>query len=151
MSRRVLYMTVGLPRSGKSTWSRHQHIPVVNPDAIRLAIHGKSFDLKHESLVWWMAHRMVESLFLAGHENVILDSTNGTLSRRAEWFSDQWERAFVVFAEPNLQLLKDRADMADMPYLKSVIDHMAATWEPISDREVACLIIDGYATKRIVL
>src|SRR5690554_6874569 len=32
----ILICTVGLPRSGKTTWARKQSYPIVNPDSIRL-------------------------------------------------------------------------------------------------------------------
>lgn len=67
-----LLVTVGLPRSGKSTWAKQQGAPVVNPDAIRLALHGQAFLQEAEPLVWVMAKYMVEALFLAGHSTVIL-------------------------------------------------------------------------------
>lgn len=152
MSRKVLYLTIGLPRSGKTTWSRRQRVPVVNPDAIRLAIHGKAFDLKFEDLVWFHARIMVESLFKAGHDIVILDATNITKARRDKWLSPDWERAFVFFPETNLQTLKDRCDITDTPYLKAVIDKMAEQFEPVNcTTEPNCLMINGYETKVIVL
>ena len=67
----LLFLTVGLPRSGKSTWALSQNLPVVSPDAIRLALHGLAFDAKRETEVWDIAMMMVRSLFLAGHKNVI--------------------------------------------------------------------------------
>jgi predicted kinase len=33
-----LILTVGLPRSGKTTWAKQQGVPMVNRDAIRLAL-----------------------------------------------------------------------------------------------------------------
>jgi len=37
---KILILTVGLPRSGKSTWAAKKGFPIVSPDAIRLAMHG---------------------------------------------------------------------------------------------------------------
>lgn len=152
MCRNVLYLTIGLPRSGKSTWARRQLIPIVNPDSIRLAIHGKAFDLKHEDLVWWHARIMVESLFRAGHEKVILDATNVAKARRDRWLSDQWERAFVVFPVTDLELLKARCDVSDTPHLKPIIEKMAAQFEPVNaTTEPHCVLVNGLETKVIVL
>lgn len=146
----MLYLTIGLPRSGKTTWVRRQNIPMVNPDSIRLAIHGKAFDLKHEDIVWWTAKIMVESLFIAGHKVVVLDATNVTKARRDRWISEDWDRTAVVFAEPNLELLKGRA--VETPALAGVIDRMAKQFEPItSPGERFESIIDGYTTKVIRL
>jgi len=66
-----LIMTVGLPRSGKSTWARKQGHPI--------------------------AKYMVQSLFLAGHDTVILDATNTTAQRREEWDSTDWNVEYKLF------------------------------------------------------
>lgn len=97
---KTLIMTVGLPRSGKSTWSRAQSHPVVNPDSIRLALHGQPFEPEAEAMVWTIARYMVKSLFLAGHDTVILDATNLRESRRTEWASDNWTCQYQVFNTP---------------------------------------------------
>lgn len=129
-----LFMTVGLPRSGKSTWALAQNgVPIVNPDSIRLAIHGKAFDIEFENLVWWHARIMVKSLFISGHDKVILDATSVTVARRNQWKGD-WERHFVVF-EPPIDICKLRAINTDQQYLLSVIDKMAMDWEPVTADE----------------
>jgi predicted kinase len=95
MTAKRLYMTIGLPRAGKSTWAMAQGYPIVCPDAIRLALHGERFIGKAEPMVWAMARYMVQALFIAGHNNVILDATSTTPMRRAEWKSKEWTRHFV--------------------------------------------------------
>ncbi len=80
-----LILTVGLPRSGKSTWAKQQNVPIVNPDSIRLAIHGQRFIAQTEPFVWVIAFYMAEALFLAGHNIVIVDATNTTFERRQAW------------------------------------------------------------------
>jgi len=91
-----LILTVGLPRAGKSTWARKQGFPIVNPDSIRLALHGQPYIPSMEPYVWAIARTMVESLFLAGHDTVIVDATNITKKRRKAWKSDKWE----VYLQP---------------------------------------------------
>ena len=85
MPEKTLILTVGLPRSGKSSWARCQGYPVVNPDSIRLRLHGQVFAPQAEPFVWAVAHLMVESLFEAGHSTVILDATNISRRRRRGW------------------------------------------------------------------
>ncbi len=97
MSNRLI-LTVGLPRSGKSTWARKHGSPIVNPDSIRLATYGKRYWQPGEENVWATARIMVRSLFLAGHEEVIVDATNITQKRRDFWKpidgDVMWELAF---------------------------------------------------------
>lgn len=94
-----LILTVGLPRSGKSTWAKGTGFPIVNPDSIRLAVHGQAYREESEPLVWAMAYMMVRALFLAGNETVVVDATNVTKKRRDEWKSRFREASieFVVF------------------------------------------------------
>lgn len=124
-----LYATVGLPRSGKSTWAKQKAkecgCPIVNPDSIRLAIHGKRFLPSKEGLVWMTAKTMVKALFLAGHEEVILDATNVNDDQRKTWISDDWETMWVWVNTPKIVCLT-RADAE----LKPVIEKMAAEYKP---------------------
>ena len=92
-----LICTVGLPYSGKSSWARNTSWPIVCPDAIRLSIHGQRFLQEAEPMVWMMAKYMVASLFFAGHDHVILDSTCTTPWRRAEWESKHWDTYWKLF------------------------------------------------------
>ena len=96
MNPNLLIVLVGLPRSGKTTWAKKQRHPIVNPDAIRLALHGKLFIGDAEPMVWAIARYMVKALFLAGHETVILDACSNTRKRRDPWADDAWARKFVM-------------------------------------------------------
>jgi predicted kinase len=121
----VLHMTVGLPKSGKSTWARTQHgVPIVNPDSIRLAIHGMRFVPVAEPLVWAIAKIMVAALFLAGHSRVILDACSQTPERRAEWKDARWLRAYVPI-ETSAELCLDRARSEGDYDIVPVIERMA--------------------------
>ncbi len=125
-----LIVTVGLPRSGKSTWAKTQGYPIVNPDAIRLALHEKTFLARAEPWVWAMAYTMVEALYLAGHKIVIVDATNTTEKRRKEW-ADRFENVeFKVFDTPKEECIQ-RAEATGKPELIPVIERMAAQWEPL--------------------
>ncbi|MCK5563714.1 MAG: ATP-binding protein [Planctomycetes bacterium] len=80
-----LILTVGLPRSGKSTWAKKQGHPIVNPDSIRLALHGERFLPEAEPMIWMIVRYMIRALFLAGHKTVILDACNTKAKRRDPW------------------------------------------------------------------
>lgn len=96
----TLILTVGLPRSGKSTWARERGCPIVCPDSIRVALHGHSFLREAEPMVWAMAKYMVHALFLSGHETVILDATNVTEKSRMVWDSPHWDTTYHLFPAP---------------------------------------------------
>jgi len=123
-----LILTVGLPRSGKTTWARAQGLPMVNPDAIRRALHGQRFVAEAEPMVWVIAKYMVRSLFLAGHTRVIVDATNTTEKRRAEWYSGEWGTSVhVIPTSP--QECRRRATVLGDTEILPVIDRMAAQWD----------------------
>jgi predicted kinase len=130
----TLILTVGLPRSGKSTWAKSQGLPIVSPDAIRLALHGQAFIATAEPIIWATAKLMVASLFQAGHETVILDACSHKKARRDEWADGRWQCKYAIFAA-TLPLLNDRALASGREELLPVIERMWAehTHTPIDD------------------
>lgn len=122
--RKTLIMTVGLSRSGKSTWARKQPHPKVEADAIRLALHGQIYVKEAEDHVWAIAKTMVKALFLAGHHTVILSNTHLTPESRNNWRSDDWDVKFKLFGcTPSI--CKERAQASGREDLMPIIDFMA--------------------------
>jgi len=119
-----LILTVGLPRSGKSTWARKQGHPIVNPDSIRLALYGQPFIEETESMVWVIARYMVRALFLAGHDIVILDATNITRERRDFWESEDWNCSNYYF-KTSIRACIERAVKDNREDLIPIIKKMA--------------------------
>jgi predicted kinase len=124
----ILVLTVGLPRSGKSTWSRSKGYPIVCPDAIRLALYGSAFVKDAEDMVWTIARYMVRSLFLAGHPIVILDAKNTTRARRESWKSHKWKRRYQVMKTSKEECMQRAKETVD---LLPVIERMAEQFEPV--------------------
>ena len=87
-----LILTIGLPKSGKSTWAKEysseNNVPMVNPDSIRYALHGERYIQSYEDEVWHIAKVMVDALFIAGHDEIIIDATNINGQARSIWESD---------------------------------------------------------------
>jgi predicted kinase len=125
---KTLIMTIGLPRSGKSTWARKQGFPIVNPDSIRLALYGKPFILEAEKMVWSIAEYMTKALFLAGHDTVILDATNLTKKRRDFCHYKLWKREYVYF-DTSKKVCIERAHKDKRLDLIPVIKEMDMTKE----------------------
>lgn len=145
----VLICTMGLPNSGKSTWAKQfsddHGIPIVNPDSVRLALHGQRFQPEAERFVWATAHVMVKSLFLAGHRVVIVDATNTTRKRRDEWKSDKWDTFFHLFPATKSACIH-RARLEDDHDIIPVIDRMAEQWEPLESNEKAGIPLGATGT-----
>ena len=133
-----LICTMGFPRSGKSTWVKDQNVPIVSPDAIRLAIHGQRFWGPAEKQLWATADLMVKALFNAGHETVIMDATNLTRKQRDQWQSEEWETVFH-HVDTDQAICESRALHDQMPDLIDVIRRMVDEFEPLDDDEVSLL------------
>ena len=128
---------VGLPRSGKTTEAQKLGHPIVCPNAIRLALHGKAFLPESEPMVWTIAKYMVRSLFFAGHDTVILDATNTTVRRREEWKSPEWERRFI-WVITSVEECMDRAIKCGFPV--KVVKRMSNQFQDLTLRESTRLI-----------
>lgn len=125
----VLHIMVGLPRSGKSTLAKELGYPIVSPDAIRLAVHGTNWRPETESLVWGIAKTMAESLFIAGHNDVIIDACNHTKERRRIWESPKWVIKYHV-VDVDMDVCIARAKSGLKEILVPVIRRIAAAWDP---------------------
>lgn len=131
---KTLICTVGLPYSGKSTWARSTLLPIVSPDAIRLAMHGERYLQAAEPMVWMLAEYMVAALFLAGHDKVILDATCNTRTRRQRWVSNNWKTEFIDMGTSAATCRGRARDVNDNKIIE-VIDRMAEESEPLGDDE----------------
>jgi predicted kinase len=131
MTRPLLLCTVGLPRSGKTTWARalcgKHGIPLVSADAVRLGLHGQRYIETAEPMVHTIVGVMVRSLFHAGHQTVLLDECLINARRRMPWRSASggflWQQAWVVFEAPAAECIR-RAGTDRV--LVPVIERMAA-------------------------
>lgn len=138
MSKPVLYAMVGLPRSGKSTickeWAKTWGAPVVNRDAIRLALHGQRYQAEAEPMVKAISLYMIKALFGAGHDTVFYDETNYSRAARDFIKSPEWNTVFkVVSTSPEVCI--ERAHATGQPDLEKVIKEMYARYEPLGEDE----------------
>lgn len=89
MDKKIMYVTVGLPRSGKTTlankWMNELKGVIVNRDTIRLVAHGHVFRASAEPLITFIEETMVRSLLTTGTQTVIIDGTNSLPSFRNKW------------------------------------------------------------------
>lgn len=141
---KTLIVTVGLPRSGKSTWAREyskKHgIPHVSSDSVRMAFYGHPFIREAEPWVWPQIRVMVKALFIAGHDTVIIDSTC-TAKRDREWWRDNmWEIKFKPFTtSPEICLARAKKDEEagiNPPGLVLVLQQKLSTYETLTEEEL---------------
>lgn len=132
----LLIVTVGLPRSGKSTWAREQQSPITCPDAIRFALHGHAFIPLAEPFVWSIAGVMVRALFLAGHQIVIVDGCHVKRQQRQYWedmgINAHWRTIFKEITTPELKCI-DRCGEDEK--MVEVVQRMAEEREGLGSEE----------------
>jgi len=131
----TLIVTVGLPRSGKSTWARVQNHPIVCLGSIRYALHGERFIAISEPYVWAIAGTMVDALFLAGHQYVILDETNTTKKCRDYWVNNRYKTLFKVFSTTKDECIARAVALNDESIIP-IIESMADNYEYLSYKEL---------------
>jgi tRNA uridine 5-carbamoylmethylation protein Kti12 len=135
----ILIAMMGLPRSGKSTVSKELAkklgAPVVNRDAIRLALHGQRYQSEAEPMVKAISLYMIKSLFGAGHETVIYDETNYSRAARDYVKSEGWDTKFY-FVPTDIWTCVDRAHQTGQPDLEPVIKQMVDRFEPLGEDEL---------------
>ena len=138
MSKKTLICMVGLPRSGKSAIARNLGFPVVGYDSLRLALHGRTGSHSYiegtEEMVNAITQLMVKSLFLSGHNTVVLDGTNTTRLRRETWQSKKWETLFYP-VETSMDDCVLRAREEKNEELVNVITYMATYFDPLGSEE----------------
>ena len=125
---------VGLPRSGKTTEAKklgkELNAPIVNLDALRLAVHGTAFNQDAEDLIWPIAKYNVIANFEYGYDTVIIDAPNNTRKRRKFWEDKRWVREYICINTPLEECVK-RAGIHNP--LVNVIYRMNKDQEPISN------------------
>lgn len=80
MTRPVLWVTMGVPGAGKSTWSRRSGLPVVSLDWLR-----RDRELAASDVVPWAQRRVAETL--AAGESCVVDGCNTLARHRAVWLA----------------------------------------------------------------
>lgn len=133
---KTLIILVGLPFSGKTTKALSMGCPIVSPDGVRLAIHGRNYCPEAEGLVWTMMRFFVLALFSAGHSHIILDGTNLKRRRRDQWINPKWQRKFLVSPMDayECQQCADRVgDTALREQLKEAINRMVVEYEEVDE------------------
>ena len=123
MATDTLILMVGLPKSGKSYWAKQRSFPIVNRDAIRLALHGQAYIQDAEPMVSTIEKYMVKSLFLAGHDTVIVDATHVKQAYRDRWVSKDWKLCYKFIDTPVKKCIEN-AKLLDRHDLIPIIQRM---------------------------
>ena len=133
-SKPELYMTVGLPGSGKSTWANVQkeNNIVLSSDQLRIEMFGdvNACDSDHNKLLFEELHRLIKRHIKNGN-NVIYDATNINAKRRMAFLRElegiDCMKNAVIFAVPFADCLyRNWHRERKVPY--EVIERMYKSW-----------------------
>lgn len=141
----TLYMTIGLPGSGKSTWAATTGFQIYSSDAIREELgldptkkedNNKTFEELHK--------RIIEAL--SSGESAIYDATNMSRKKRMEFLRQVSQlpvlRVAVLFTTP-LDICIERDSKRENPVGKDVIMRMIggfnAPWLYEGWNQIACV------------
>ena len=131
-----LYTMIGLPGSGKSTFSaKHPEMTVVSTDAIREELFGSAEDQSDPVLVFQTAYQRIREALARGR-NVIFDATNTQARCRADIFKEVPDAFHVaVVMDVPAEICKARNAARSRVVPEEVIDFMASRFEFPSRRE----------------
>jgi hypothetical protein len=108
--------------------------PIVSKDSIRLALHGKRYDVEREAEVHHLSRLMTKALFMSGHDIVVLDETHTTTRWRNACYSEDWHVRFKVFGTSETECLRRALSTGDT-LIAGIIKEMSAQWEPLTVAE----------------
>jgi predicted kinase len=142
-----LYMLIGVPGSGKSTWIANQDwtkdIPIVSSDKFideHAAKEGKTYNEVFADYVKIATHLMDNQVLIckANNTNIIWDQTNTSVkSRKAKLDKlDGYEKIAVVFRTPEKEELDKRlAQRVGKHIPANVIESMIANLQEPTEEE----------------
>ncbi len=121
-----LYFTIGLPRSGKSTWCRNfakeNQITILSGDDFRLAITNERYNIHSELFVKASLITAAKALLISG-QDVIIDETNSTDYSLNQLFHLDKNPEIIFFHTPKC-ICTDRAKTTNHLDLPPVIDRI---------------------------
>jgi len=127
-------MTIGLPRAGKTTWARSTGLPILEVDAVWVALGNKGepdYSPKQAEIVSARTRTMIQSLFLSGNNQIILCSCFLTRAEREFWAGSEWVRLFKVFDTP-YAVCKERSIGGE--WLKD-LEYKNKSFQPLTPEE----------------
>ena len=131
----TLFMTIGFPGSGKSTWAREQindNTVIVSSDDIRNEVFGNADDQTHNTDVFEIMHkRTIDNL--TNGINVIYDATNISRKYRKHLITSipnklNVHKVAVVFATP-IEICHTRNQSRDRVVPDNVINRMYKSFQ----------------------
>lgn len=135
MQNTKLYILVGVPGSGKSTYAnkylKNSNTVVLSSDELRLEMFGDVNDQAHNQLVFNELFKRMRKLLIAGN-NVVVDATNINKSIRynvLKQVEDLNIQRIAIVLKPNIKKCYSNDLLRERSVGKQVIDKFAKLYE----------------------
>ena len=140
---RKLYVMVGLPGAGKTTYARTvlRRAARVSMDDLRLMLHGTQYDARYEPFVHEAARKLLDALAARANADgfdVVFDATNVTRAFRAECVKRARRfgmEPICVYCEVDLATALERNAGRDAAVPTQVVRRFHAQLEPPAEDE----------------
>ena len=133
MSKGNLYIAVGLPGSGKTTWiDNHPYIYWHSSDEVRERILGNINEQRYNKIVFYNLHEEIKRDLELGR-SCYYDATNLTAKLREDIirkFRPHSNQIFAVYFNEPVEVCKERNSKRKRVVPEEVIDKMACKLEP---------------------
>lgn len=138
--RPTVFIMVGLPRSGKSTYAEKYkgNKAIVSADQLRYLVYGQRFWGPGEDMMWAIRKIALTMLMEQGID-IVIDETNTTAARRKPIIELARKHGYFVEAvviDTPKEVCVERAKADGDDNLITVIERMAAQYEPVAPEEV---------------
>lgn len=123
MNKNKMFVLIGIPGAGKSTWATAQRLPVISSDAIRGELYGDESVQGDGALVFSIVHKRLSEAIK--HGDTIFDATN--VSRRSDLFTKYGDKCdlIAVYFDTPLEVAKERNHNRSRVVPDFVIERMA--------------------------
>jgi predicted kinase len=134
---KTLIMLIGLPRSGKSTYTKNLveesrgGVAVISADTIRKILYGQCFYADGEPLMWSIRDVFLKSLMESGTD-IVIDETNINYKNRGKAIGLALKHGYevdAVWIETPVKICEERAMDTAQSELIPVINRMATQFQ----------------------